>query len=126
LVVIALVLVINNQQANAPDEPTPTASAVIGPLFAELAGNDIARLELVDNTTGASLVLTQDAGGAWDIATATYSTTRATDQNAAQTAVGDFVLLETTDSFESSALADFGLQTPAYIFYADTFDGTRH
>ncbi len=123
--VIAAVLVFNNQQANAPDEATPTVTAGAGPLFDELAGNDIARLEVVDNATGNSTLLTQDAGGAWDMA-ATFSTTRAIDQEKAQTAVGDFVLLEANDSFESQSLGDFGLETPGYVFYADTFDGTRY
>ncbi|MBZ0295586.1 MAG: DUF4340 domain-containing protein [Anaerolineae bacterium] len=125
LVVIGAVLVINNNQANAPEEETPTVAPGAGPIFDEVAGNDVLRLEVVANTFGDSTVLTQSAGGAWSIPEATYATSRDTDQSKAQEVVGDFVLLESSDRFDSETLADFGLDTPAYIVTADLADGTR-
>ena len=123
LVVIVAVLLLNNQ-AEAPAELTPTVT-VGGALFEELAGNDIARLEVVNNQTGDSVLLTQDTGGAWAIAEATFAQALDADQSKAQGAVGDFVLLEADDTFESDALADFGLATPTYVITADMRDGTR-
>ncbi len=123
LVIIVAVLLLNNQ-AEAPAELTPTVT-VGGALFEELAGNDIARLEVTNNQTGDSVLLTQDTGGAWAIAEATYAQRLDADQSKAQGVVGDFVLLQADDTFESEALADFGLTTPAYIITADMRDGTR-
>ncbi len=123
LVIITAVLLVNNQ-AEAP-AITPTVAASGGPLFEDLAGNDIARLEVTNNTSGDRVLLTQDAGGAWTIAQATYPQNLDVDQSKAQSAAGTFVLLVSDDSFESEALTDFGLASPAYVITADTRDGTR-
>lgn len=123
LVVIVAVLLLNNQ-AEAPAELTPTVT-VGGALFEELAGNDIALLEVVNNQTGDSVLLTQDTGGAWAIAEATFAQALDADQSKAQGVVGNFVLLEADDTFESEALADFGLAAPTYVITADMRDGTR-
>jgi hypothetical protein len=126
LLVIIGVLVINNQQASAPDTPTPTSEAVVGPVFDELAGNDVARLEIINNSSGDSVVLTQGADRTWQVAAATYATDRATDQDKALKVVGDLVLLQTADRYEGETLANFGLETPSYIVYIDTPAGERH
>lgn len=126
LVIIGAVLVINNRQAEAPADPTPTVSAGAGPVFDELAGDDVARLEIINNTNGDSVVLVQSASSDWHIAQATYSTSRATDQEWAVRAIGDFVLLQANDRFDNETFAAFGLATPGYILLADTIDGTRY
>lgn len=127
LVVIIGVLLLNNNQAAAPGvTPAAVTAAPIGPLFADLNQENIARLQVVDNTTGAQVVLTRGATGIWTIAEATNSADRETDQAAAAQAVNDFAALQANDTFASEALGDFGLEKPAYVASLTTTDGKIH
>lgn len=126
LVIIGAVAIFNNNQANAPASATATAAPGAGPIIDEVAGDDVLQLQVVDNTTGSTTILAQSAGGTWSVPQATNATIRDVDQAKAQGAVGEFVLLESSDRFDSEALADFGLDTPSYIVTADLAGGIRH
>lgn len=67
LIVIAGVLVFNNNQANTPDA-TPTATQQTGgPLFIDLTADTLARVEVRDNTNGARTVLMRTSEGLWEL-----------------------------------------------------------
>jgi hypothetical protein len=131
LAVIAVVLVLSNNQASAPGAETTTPSAfstasAIGPLLPDLDQGGVARVEVTDNQTGASTVLGKIGDETWTIASATFSTDRDVDQAAAAKAVTDLVGLQANDSFESDKLADFGLTEPAYVITLTNADGLQH
>lgn len=131
LVVIAVVLVLSNNQASAPGADTTTPSAfstavTVGPLLPDLDATSVASVEITDNQAGYSTLLTKSGTDIWTIANATYSTDRETDQAAAAEAVNNLVALQANDSFESDQLADFGLDDPAHVITITTADGTQH
>jgi chemotaxis protein histidine kinase CheA len=122
LVVIIGITLLSNQP---PAETTPTPSAAnAGPVFENISADTVNSLEVVDNLTGATTVLSKDEGGAWEIAQATNSTDRAVDQELVSLGLSDFVGLESSDSFESDSLADFGLDQPSRSIIVTTDDGS--
>jgi hypothetical protein len=116
--VLALVIVgallLNNQQASAPGEPTPTAMPVGGPLFAaiETRTGTIVRIQVQDNLTGRTVAYDKDSDGLWQLATGGQP-----DQPPVIQAVEDFAELDANDTFEGDALADFGLDAPTHSVY---------
>lgn len=131
LVVIAIVLVLSNNQASAPGAETTTPSAfstavTVGPLFPDLDAANIASVEVTDNRAGYSTLLTKSGTDIWTIASATYSVNRETDQAAAAEAVSNLAALQANDSFESDQLADFGLDNPAHVITITNSDGTHY
>ncbi len=120
VVVILAVLLLNNQPASAP-APTPEATAEgAGPVFAAIAEapDNIVRVEVVNNDTAETTVLTKDDGGAWTVAEATHASELATDQTKVAEVVKSLASMTATGSF---ALGDqtaesFGLDTPVYTF----------
>ena len=68
IVVIIGVLLVNNNQANAPSNTTPSPSAETGgPLFTGLDVNTLVRFEVRDNTNGARTVLTKNQENVWGL-----------------------------------------------------------
>jgi hypothetical protein len=66
-VIIIGVLVINNNQATAPADATPTSEQISEPLFAGITSNTLARFEIRDNTTGSRTVLTRTSENVWGL-----------------------------------------------------------
>ncbi len=131
LVVIAVVLVLSNNQASAPGAETVTPSAfstaaTVGPLLPDADQANVASIEVTDNQTGYSTVLTKGGTDIWSIASATYSSDRETDQAAASLAVTSLVALQANDSFESDKLSDFGLDNPTHVITITNNDGTQY
>ena len=123
LVVIVAVLVINNQQANAPGDATPTAAVVTGPLLSNVAAENIVRYEMRDNNTGDFTALTRDAGGAWVIDSTNALADRVPEQSLIDTTAGQIVAINYANSFEDSNLPTFGLDSPDYTIFVTTSDG---
>ncbi len=110
--VIAAVFLLNNQQTSAPDNEDAT-EAEAAPAFPELSAEDVTRLEVVDSATEASVVAERD-GEAWTVQAETLADGADPDTAAIDAALGQFVGLEISDRFAAEALADFGLEPPAY------------
>lgn len=123
VVIVGIVLFNNSQSAQEAGTPTPS-SANAGPVFENVSADAVNHIEVIDNLSGATTVMTKDEGGAWEIAEATNSTDRAVDQDAVTTGLADFVSLESADSFESDSLADFGLDQPSRSILVTTNDGS--
>ncbi|MGQ9909436.1 MAG: DUF4340 domain-containing protein, partial [Candidatus Flexifilum sp.] len=125
LIVIGAVLVINNQQANAPAAPTATPQPGAGPILADITAADITGLQVRNNDTGAYTALARAADGTWAV-DATLRTDRAVDQAAAQDAINRAGSLASVDRFESGDLAQFGLDTPRFTVYIETANGAYY
>jgi hypothetical protein len=135
ILVIAAVVVLNNRQANAPADitPTPTAEGKVGPVFPALADAakqaDLVRLEINNNTDSSKTVLTKDDKGDWTIADATNKSSLATDQTKASSAVNALATLSSVDSLTLTAdqkLADFGLEKSQYTLSLSAKDNTTY
>ena len=148
IAVIALVLVWNNNQAEAPGgEVTGTAVSEAVALMAGVNESTLTRLEVRDNTTGErTILLKQDVDSPWIVEEATIgreepltgvedepsggaegeiSTSGDAGSNTADAAevaslIGLLANLESADSFESEQLGDFGLAEPQFTVLATT------
>jgi hypothetical protein len=118
LVVIVVVSILNNDRASAPGEPTPTPGVANVPLFAGAAADSFSRVDVVDNTLGSFVTVSQDAGGAWGIS-ATNAADRAADQTIIATQMTTLSALQGEGSFvigtTDQPLSAFGLENPAYV-----------
>jgi hypothetical protein len=138
LLVIVGVAVFNNNQAAAPGANTPTPAQTSGPLWQGLDQNNVTRLEVRDNHTGQAIVLGKASNGGWDVvdsglvesaSTGTSSVTYAKPQNLpidtskVGSTVTAFAGFQYADKFDSTSLADFGLDKPLYTIYASTSTG---
>jgi hypothetical protein len=123
LLVIVGVLVINNQQANAPGDATGTPSTVSGPLLPNVAAENIVRYEIRDNNTGAFTAVTKDAGGAWVIDATNAIEGRAPEQSLIDTTAGQIIAINYNSTFEDDQLASFGLDQPDYTVLISTTGG---
>lgn len=127
LAVIIAVLILSNNQASAPAETlTPIASTAetVGALFEGLEYASVRSIEIVNNSTGEETVLAKRPTGDWLVAEATYATDREVDQPVTTAFVQRLVELQVNDSFMPENLADFGLETPAYVVRLNTDEGT--
>lgn len=126
LAVIALAVVVNNNQQQTVATPTPQPTQAIVRLFPELDGARAARLEIRDNLTGNSTVLTRDPSFLWAVAAtgATVPTeNRIVDQVVVPTSLTSFANLSSTESFSADDLASFGLAQPTHTLTLTTDDG---
>ncbi len=153
VVVIVAVLVLTSNQATAPGEPTPSGdqpeTTPVGPVFPGVETTTLVRFEIRDNTTGERVAMlrqpqdedwlvedlenqgtAEDASVVIEEATGepviVQSTQFETDQVRLTGALESFLDLEPQEAFESSDLAQFGLDTPAYSAYVVTEDGAVH
>lgn len=124
--VLALVilgaLVLNNQQASAPGEATPTPAPVTGgPLFAaiETRTGDIQRIQVRDNVTGATVAYDKADSALWELAS---DPSVRLDQQPVIEGIEDFAGLDANDTFESDTPSQFGLETPAYSIFVTADD----
>jgi hypothetical protein len=127
LAVIIAVLLLSNNQASAPDTSlTPIASTAetVGALFPGLEYASVDSIEIVNNQNGEKTVLAKRATGDWLVEEATYATDREVDQPATTGFVQRLVGLQINDSFASEKLSDFGLTTPAYVVTMNLDTGT--
>lgn len=128
--IIAAVLILSGQRANAPDV-TPEATEVgAGPIFPDIADvnnqNDINRFEVIDNTAGTKVVMTKDESGVWTIAESASPSEMATDQTEAVGTMSVLASLVATSNFPAENIADFGLDVPKYTMSLTETDGTIH
>lgn len=122
LIVIVGVLVVNNQQANAPGDPTATPNTTTGPLLPGVPVENIARYEIRDNTTGTFTAITK-VGGAWVIDATNALEGRSPEQSLIDTTAGQIVAINYNTTFEDDNLADFGLDQPDYTVLITTTTG---
>lgn len=125
VIIIAIVLVISNQQASAPGT-TPTPNAVAGPLLPGVAGENIVRYEVRDNTTGDFVVLTKDTSGTWLLDATNAIADRTPDQSLINTTVGQIAAINYSNLFQDDQLATFGLDHPLYTVFVTTSDNLFH
>ena|GEM_PF-756089 len=123
LLVIVAVLVINNQQANAPGDATATPNMASGPLLPNVAAENIVRYEIRDNNTGAFTAVTKDAGGAWVIDATNEIEGRVPEQSLIDTTAGQIIAINYNSTFEDDQLAEFGLDQPDYTVLISTTGG---
>lgn len=123
LLVIVGVLVVNNQQANAPGDPTTTPNTASGPLLPGVPVENIARYEIRDNTTGAFTAVTKDASGAWVLDATNALEGRSPEQSLIETTAGQIVAINYNTTFEDDELASFGLDQPDYTVLITTTTG---
>ncbi|MCU0511688.1 MAG: DUF4340 domain-containing protein [Anaerolineae bacterium] len=118
--VIGLALLLLNQQ-----QTTPAAGATPAPaaLFAGLNQIEVARLSVRDEAAGLGAVYVQQEDGSWALESSDSGTTGDLTQTTVDEAVGGLLGLN-ADSFASTALADFGLETPALTVSFAMQDGT--
>lgn len=131
IVVIAAVLLLNNQPASAPGgTPTATGVAGSGPLFPDIADvnnqGKIVRFEVVDVAFSSKVVMTKDEAGVWTVSEATNTQTLATDQTKAVGTMSVLASLSAVDRFETDKLADFGLDAPKYTLLLTDSDGKTY
>lgn len=123
LLVIVGVLVVNNQQANAPGDPTATPNTTTGPLLPGVPVENIARYEIRDNTTGTFTAVTKVAGGDWVIDATNALEGRSPESSLIDTTAGQIVAINYNTTFEDDNLADFGLDQPDYTVLITTTSG---
>jgi hypothetical protein len=123
ILVIILVVVISSQPAEDSANATPTASSISGALIEGVEAATINQLEIRDHNTGEYVRLVKDTGGAWDIRGTYQSDVTDPDQAAITTQITEYAGIQFSDSFESSELAAFGLDQPAYTFIVGTESG---
>lgn len=121
IVVIVAVLVLNNNQADAPEVETPV-NVDGGPLFADLTADAVVSLSVKEMASESFIHLTRavEADSAWVVTGPADSDTRIIDQDAATQVIADLVALAANSSFEIDSLADFGLDSPAFIIEVAT------
>ncbi len=129
IVVIAGMMVLNNQRASAP-AASATATPSAGPIFADIADvaaqSKIVRFEVINTTDASKVVMTKDEAGVWTVAEATNTQTLATDQTKAVGTMSVLASLAAADKFESDKLADFGLDAPKYDLKLTDSDGKEY
>ena len=106
VVVFAAVLFINNQQTSAP-AATSTPQPASGRLLPNVAGENVVRYEVRDNTSGQFVALTKDAGGAWHIDATNALEGRDPEQSLINTTVGQIASINFNNTFEGDQLATF-------------------
>lgn len=125
LAVIVAVLVLNSNPATAPGANGATATpSAGGPLFSGVDSAQVAAYSVRDNNTGAFTQVVK-AGDAWSIA-ATNALDLGADPELASGNADNILELSAADSFETDALADFGLDTPDYTITLTLQDGTLY
>ncbi len=133
ILVIAAVLLLNNNPATAPGENTPVATNVPVALLPGVNDISLARMEVRDNTTGQRTVLSKsDVDSPWSIeggegSAGAVDSTGGDSQpaDAAQIApiVGLLSTLQSAEGFESEQLGDYGLRNPQFTILVTTYEG---
>jgi hypothetical protein len=122
LVVIVGALILNNNQATAPGDATPTAGAASVALFPDVTPQGVTSVATRDNATGALTQLIR-AGENWAIQ-ATNAADRAADPAQIETLLSSLVTLQGEGGFEAgteaSPLSRFGLDQPDYTLFVTT------
>lgn len=125
VIIIIAVLILNNQQANAPTV-TATPSNVSGSVLpADTIIGSIMQVQVRDNTTGVYTVLAKASDGVWSI-DATNTTDRETDQTAAAAPATSLAGLMYNNTFTSDQLSQFGLANPHYTLLVYLSDGNHY
>ena len=129
IVVIAGMLVLNNQRAAAP-AASATATPSAGPIFPEIADvasqSKIVRFEVLNVTDSSKVVMSKDEAGVWAVAEATNPQQLATDQTKAVGTMSVLASLAAADKFESDKLVEFGLDAPKYDLKLTDADGKTY
>lgn len=125
VIVIVAVLVVNNNQANAPAAETPAAENS-GPLFPDLTADKLVSVAVKNTDSGDFIDIARDTNDntVWTVTGPADSADRTVDQTAAGQAITDTVGLAADSGFDVDNLADFGLDNPSYIIELDTGETT--
>ncbi len=100
--------------------PTPTVVAS-NPLWEGVTSDQVSGLQVTDNISGTSVVVTKDSLGVWNVV---KPEARMADSNTITSLLGTFTTLAVmTDITSTTDLAPFGLITPTYGLQADLANG---
>jgi len=126
LAVVAGALFVTNQQASVP-ATTATPNPASGILFAEVANSGvIARIEVREAVTSSFVELTRRDVQTWAISGTGALADRDANSTQIETTATQLSTVEYTSSFESEALADFGLTAPQYAVVVETGAGAAY
>ena len=128
IAIIAAVLLLNNNQAEAPEPEAASTEEAGGPLFPDLAADDVVSLAVRDNETEAFTKIAREEATegepVWAVTGPEDAADRTVNQEAAAGAINNAAALEASDSFEIDDLEAFGLASPAFTVELDTGDET--
>lgn len=120
---IVAVLLFNASPASAPSAPTEIpAPSTEGPLFTGMTTGAIQSLTIEELATGEVARYTRDSDGVWALADDTSGFV--IDSAALERSADAFANLVAYDSFATEALADYALETPAYLAVVQLADGS--
>lgn len=99
-----------------PPSPTPVPSLQLpGPLFGQFDPFSASRFEMIDNKTGAKLILVRDVTTNWLVEEATNSVPGGTiDNTMVSVMLSSFGFLQGTTAITVTDLAPLGLDNPSY------------